>query len=152
MQPAVQKERPSAAWTSSGIRVSAPAAIVRHGCSCARLESFAVHMSVDCMGLGPYNVAKRTSFNTEAEVAPALLHAAKSKILCELRSVSVCKEDVLRLRVHPESLGFASVVCRLSSTSESPAQPRNPEKDDLGTDKHRTLWMISTIELRSISS
>jgi len=104
------------------------------------------------MGLGPYNVAKRTSFNTEAEVAPALLHAAKSKILCELRSVSVCKDDVLRLRVHPESLGFASVVCRLLSLSESPAQPRNPEKDDLGTHKHRMLWLISTSKLRSISS
>ena len=102
--------------------------------------------------MGPYNVAKRTSFNTEAEVAPALLHAAKSKILCELRSVSVCKDDVLRLRVHPESLGFASVVCRLSSFSESSPQPRNPEKVDLGTDKHRMLWMISTSELRSISS
>ena len=95
--------------------------------------------------------AARSFFNTEAEVAPALLHAAKSKMLCELRSVSVCKEDVLRLRVHPESLGFASVVCRLSSFSESPAQPRNPEKDDLGTDKHRMLWMISTSELRCVS-
>ena len=109
-------------------------------------------MSVDCMALGPYNVAKRSSFNTEAEVAPAPLHAARSKILCELRSVSVCNEDVLRLRVHPESRGFASVACRLASFSESSAQPRNPEKDDLATDKHRMLWMISTSELRSISS
>jgi hypothetical protein len=89
---------------------------IRHGCSCARYERFTVHMSVDCMGLGPYNVAKRTSFNTEAEDAAALLHAAKSKMLCELRSVSVCKDDVLRLRVHPESLGLhrSFAACRLT--------------------------------------
>ena len=86
VQPEVQKERLSITWTSSGTRVRAPADIVRHGCSCARLENFAVHMSVDCMGLGPYNVAKRSSFNTEAEVAPALLHAAKARyyVSCDL--------------------------------------------------------------------
>ena len=105
-------------------------------------------MFVECRGCGPYNVAKRRSFNIEAEVAPALLHAAKTKILCELRSAAVSKDDVLRLRVHPESLGFASLACRLSSYSESSSQPRNPEKVDLGTDKHRMLWMISTSELR----
>ena len=37
-------------------------------------------------------------------------------------------------------------------TRSSAGHPRNPEKGDSATRKHRMLWMISTSDLRSISS
>ena len=65
----------STAWKASGDTVFAPGDIVQRGCSCARLESFPVHMSVDCRNLGPFNVARKTWFDVEEEIIPAFFEA-----------------------------------------------------------------------------
>ena len=79
------KEHPeecsSTAWTPEGATVFAPSDIILRACTCARMAKFPTHISVDCCGLGPNNVARKTFFDTEQEVSAALLHAEKSIFL-----------------------------------------------------------------------
>ena len=111
-------ERRSIAWKASGYTVYAPGDILDRECSCARLESFPVHMSVDCRDLGPFNVARKTWFNREEEVIPAFLHAEKCRLLCQLRAQSVRHEDILRLKVFDDDRDHATVVCGMESYIE----------------------------------
>ena len=58
-------DRPSTTWKAYGDSVFSPSDISKRECSWARLEKFAVRISVDCRGLGPYNVAVKTAFYNE---------------------------------------------------------------------------------------
>ena len=83
---------------------------------------------------------------------PALLHAEKCKLLCELRVGSVRHEDILRLRAHDDNLGFALVICGMETFMDESAIWRAVHNNDFDTDKHRMLWMISTSVLEHRSS
>ena len=146
-------EAPSTTWTTCGDPVFAPTDISWRGCGCARLESFSKNMSLNCRGLGAFNVAHKTRYDNEAEIWPALLHGMKCKLLCELRSVSVSRSDVLRLRVHEGELGFASLVCRMETFlgGEADAWHANVE-DESSTDKLRMLWLIGVDRLESLGN
>ena len=111
------------------------------------LEGFSRHISSDCCNLGPSNVAKQSRFGNEEEIWLALLHAMKCKLLCELRAQSVCHDDVLRLKVHDEDLGCASVVCRMVSFVNNSGMWRSPSNNEFSTDKHRMMWAINSEEL-----
>ena len=145
-------ERPSTAWKATADTVFAPVDIILRNCSCARLEPFAEHMFVDCKGLGTSNVARKTRFDTETEVTAALLHAEKCKLLCLLRGEPISSEDVLRLKVHADNLGFATLVCRLETCIESSERWGNEHRNVFASDKHRMLWMINTRELSDIGN
>ena len=150
MAEVVPDEQRSTAWKAAGETVYAPGDIVRRQCTCARSVSFADQMSKDCKGLGTSNVARKTRFDEEAEVIPALLHANKSKSLCELRVGSISKEDIVRLKVHQDNLGFATLVCRLGSYIDGSASRSQDHSKVFATDKHRMLWLINMQELSSI--
>ena len=138
------------AWKAAGETVYAPGDIVSRQCSCARGESFAVHMSVDCKGLGTSNVARKTRFDDEPEVTAAIQHAMKSKLLCELRAGSISKEDIVRLKVHQDNLGFATLVCRMGSYMDKARSWSQDNSNVFATDKHRMLWVINMQVLSSI--
>ena len=71
-------------------------------------------------------------------------------MLYELRAGSVRNEDDLRLKVHDDNLGFASVVCRMETFCDQSASWRGDHDNEFATDKHRMLWMISTRVLSGI--
>ena len=96
-------------------------------------------MSVDCRDLGPSNVARKTWFGSEEEIIPAFLHAEKCKMLCELRAGSVRNEDILRLKVHDDSLELGFVVCGMESFVNPSASWRCADGKEFDTDKHRML-------------
>ena len=137
-------DRPSTTWKAYGDSVFSPSDISKRECSYARLEKLAVHISVDCRGLGPYNVAVKTTFDKESEVAAALLHAAKGKMLCELRVASVRNEDVVRLKVHDDNLSCAYLVCRMETFLNPSSHWQGDPSDENSSDKHRLVWLIST--------
>ena len=103
-------EHRSTVWLPVGDTVFAPADLLLRRCSCARLEDFPRKMPVDCCGFGINNVARKTWFDSEDEITAALLHAEKSKLLCELRAEFDSSEDVLRLQVHDNNLECATVM------------------------------------------
>ena len=143
----IPDEQNSTAWKAAGDTVYAPWDIVRRKCTCARGVPFPEHLFKDCKGLGTSNVAFKTRFDSEPEVTAALLHAMRCKLLCELLAGSISNEDILRLKVHEDNLGFATVVCRLGSYMKDSVSWVQDNSNVFSTDKHRMLWLINLSSL-----
>ena len=148
----IPEEKRSTEWRPQGlVSVLAPSDIIRFNCTCARRVHYSMHMSKDCRGLGTSNVAQKTRFGSEAEVSAAICHAMKCTSLTLAPIESVSKEDVLRLKVYPENLGYATLVCRMETYMDSSKSAGNVHNDAFATDKHRMMWLIHTHELSHLT-
>ena len=74
----------STQWDPLGTRkVREPSDI--SGCTCAQLDGFPEHMSLDCCGVEMFNVCPKTVFQTPMEAVIALFHTGKGVVLGEHR-------------------------------------------------------------------
>ena len=93
-------------------------------------------MSLDSKGLGTSNVARKTRLDNEAELIAAPRQAMKSKLLCELGAESISNEDIFRLKVREDSLGFPN--------TRVPYEIMSPDDCNVfATDKQRMLRLIN---------
>ena len=83
-------QKKSTLWNPANPRrnLLSPEDILTSECSCARGEKFHWHLSVDCPG-GFLAFAPTTYFEKVEQVIPALLHAAKGRLLSSLRASPV---------------------------------------------------------------
>ena len=84
----------------------------------------------------------KTWFSSEDEVWPALVHAAKFKMFCELRADSIRYEDVVRVKIFEENLGRAIVVCRMEKFLGHSDELHAEAENTYASDKHRIMWLI----------
>ena len=64
----------------------------------------------------------------------------------------ISNEDILRLKLFDENLGFATIVCRLGSYIHKSSSRSQDESNVFATDKHRMLWVIDMKTLSNIGS
>ena len=83
-------------------------------CSCARGERFHRHLSVDCPG-GFFAFSPTTYFEREEQVIPALLHAAKGRLLSSLRASPVYYDCLVRVTADSDAPEYLRVVATYSN-------------------------------------
>ena len=119
-------------------------------CSCARSEKYHRHITVDCQG-GFFAFSPSTYFQKEEQVIPALLHAAKGRLLSALRASPVTFDSLVRVTADTDAPDFLRVVATYSNfrTADQAGQRRSVS-DEHGTDKHRIIWLLSLLEMKKL--
>ena len=119
-------------------------------CSCARGEQFHRHLPVDCPG-GFFAFSPTTYFEREEQVIPALLHAAKGRLLSSLRASPVYYDSLVRVTADTDAREYLRVVATYSNfRAADQAGQRSGESDEFGTDKHRVIWLLSLREMTQL--
>ena len=92
-----------------------------------------------------------TYFEREEQVIPALLHAAKGRLLSSLRASPVPYDSLVRVTADTDAPEYLRVVAAYSNfrTADQAGQ-RSSESDEHGTDKHRVIWLVSLPEMRKL--
>ena len=154
---AVAEPRPpqkSTLWLPDGpCKVFMPSDI--SGCTCADMEKFAEHISLDCRGLEMFNVTPKTVFDSPEETVRALAHSSKGVLLGELRVCPVETGDVLRLKLD-EDPGEADKLFIAGSLwnwfgHEGRAEAAQ-SSSELRTDKHKAIWLCPIRDIREALS
>ena len=124
--------------------------IITSQCSCARGARFHRHLSVDCPG-GFFAFSPTTYFEREEQVIPALLHAAKGRLLSSLRASPVYYDGLVRVTADTDAPEYLRVVATYSNfrTADQAGQ-RSSESDEHGTDKHKVIWLLSLPEMKEL--
>ena len=139
------REQKSTLWNPAAPRRNflTAADIGTSNCSCARGERFHRHLPVDCPG-GYLAFSPTTYFDKEAQVIPALLHAAKGRLLSSLRASPVYHDSLVRVTADTDAPEYLRVVATYSNfVNADQAGERSTESDEHGTDKHRVIWLLS---------
>ncbi len=119
-------------------------------CSCARGARFHWHLSEGCLG-GFFAFSPTTYFERLEQVIPALLHAAKGRLLSSLRASPVYYDSLLRVTADTDAPEYLRVVATYSNfrTADQAGQ-RSSDTDEHGTDKHRVIWLLSLPEMKEL--
>ena len=139
----------STQWDPLGTRkVREPSDI--SGCTCAQLDGFPEHMSLDCCGVERFNVCPKTVFQTPFEVVTALFHTGKGSLLGELRVTQVDDSSVMRLVVldpqEPEKLQIVASGWNMLGHEGRAAS--DSHGTFMGTNKHRMIWVCPLDEMK----
>ena len=145
LPPGLALLRKSTLWNPAEPRrnLITAADILTSRCSCAIGAKFHFHLSVDCPG-GLFAFTPTTYFEREEQVIPAMLHAAKGRLLSSLRASPVNYDSLVRVTADSDAPEFLRVVATYSNfRTDDYAGQRSTEPDEHGTDKHRVLWLLS---------
>ena len=100
---------------------------------------------------GFFAFSSTTYFESEEQVIPALLHAAKGRLLSSLRASPVYYDSLVRLTADTDAPEYLRVVATYSNwRTAAQAGQRSSESDEHGTDKHRVIWLLSLPELQEL--
>ena len=125
------EEQKSTLWNPTNPRrnLLSPRDILTSKCTCARGEKFHRHLSVDCPG-GFLAFGPTTYFENVEQVIPALLHAAKARLLSSLRASPVYSDSLVRVTTDTDAPEVLRVVAKYSNfrTADHAGQ-RSSESD-----------------------
>ena len=100
---------------------------------------------------GFFAFSPTTYFEREEQVIPALLHAAKGRLLSSLRASPVYYDCLVRVAADTDAPEYLRVVATYSNfrTADQAGQ-RSSESDEHGTDKHRVIWLLPLREMKEL--